>query len=127
MNDLVFAPAHQLAAAIRQRQVPVVEVVEAHLAQIARHNPTLNVIVALDEERARKRAQEADAALARGDTWGPLHGVPVTLKDVWDTAGMRSTMDTASFADRVPTEDNMEITLPPYMNVILLSAAGTVL
>jgi hypothetical protein len=57
MDELVFRSAHDLAQAIRQKQVSSVEVVEAHLAQIARHNPALNAIVTLDEEGARRRAQ----------------------------------------------------------------------
>src|SRR5262245_15808758 len=81
MSRLVFATAQALARAILQRQVSAVEVLEAHLAQITRHNPALNAIVTLDEEGARRRAQAADDALAKGETWGPLHGVPITLKD----------------------------------------------
>ena len=73
MDCLVFTTAHELATAIRQRQVSAVEVLEAHLAQIARHNPVLNAIVTLDEEGAKQRAQAADAALAKGEIWGPLH------------------------------------------------------
>jgi len=107
MDDLVFSPAFELAAAIRQRRVSSVEVLEAHLAQIARHNSTLNAIVALDEEGARHRARGADAAVTRGETWGPLHGVPITLKDVHDTAGVLSTMGSAALAQRVATEDNI--------------------
>jgi amidase len=107
MDDLVFTPAFALAAAIHQRRVSSIDALEAHLAQIARHNPTLNAIVALDEERARQRARDADAAIAKGENWGPLHGVPITLKDVHDTAGMLSTMGSAALAQRVATEDNV--------------------
>jgi Asp-tRNA(Asn)/Glu-tRNA(Gln) amidotransferase A subunit family amidase len=77
MNNLVFATMQELATGIRQRRVSATEVLEDHLAQIARHNPALHAIVTLDEERARRWAQDADAALARGDVWGPLHGVPM--------------------------------------------------
>jgi amidase len=76
--DIVYSTATDLAAAIRARQVSATEVLEAHLAQIAAHNPTLNAIVTLGAEQARQRAQAADAALARGSVWGPLHGVPFT-------------------------------------------------
>lgn len=65
MNDLTFLTATQLAQAIRERQVSAVQVLEAHLDQIARHNPALNAIVTLDEANARERARQADAALAR--------------------------------------------------------------
>jgi amidase len=61
--------------------VSSLEVVEAYVAQIARHNPDLNAIVTLDEDGARAKAQEADAALAQGEEWCPLHGLPITLED----------------------------------------------
>jgi len=105
MNNLVFATVQELATGIRQRQVSATEVLEAHLAQIARHNPALNAIVTMDEERARSRAQDADAALARGDVWGPLHGVPITIKDSIETAGLRTTSGFPPLADYVPTTD----------------------
>ena len=119
MDSLLFAPAHELATAIRQRHVSASEVVEAHLAQIARHNPTLNAIVTLDEDSAKQRAQAADAALAKGEVWGPLHGVPITLKDVHDTAGVRSTMGHGSLLTRIATEDSVV--------AARLKAAGSVL
>src|SRR5919202_3970622 len=106
MDSLLFAPAHELATAIRQRHVSASEVVEAHLAQIALHNPALNAIVTLDEDSAKQRAEAADAALAKGEVWGPLHGVPITLKDVHDTAGVRSTMGHGSLLTRIATEDS---------------------
>jgi amidase len=61
----------------------------------------LNAIVTLDKEGARRRARFADDVLAQGELWGPLHGVPITLKDVHDTAGLRSTMSNRALADRV--------------------------
>ena len=86
MSDFVSLTAHQLATAVRECEGSAIEVLEAHLAHIARHNPTLNAIVTMDEERAQARAQEADAALARGDLRGTLHGVPVMIKDALETA-----------------------------------------
>lgn len=105
MQDLIFAPAHALAAAIRNRQVSALEVLDAHLEQIARHNPRLNVIVTLDAERARARAKKADSALAHGEVWGPLHGVPITVKDGFATAGLRTTSGHLPWADFVPEAD----------------------
>src|SRR5438046_2658860 len=90
-NDLTSLTATELAAAIRERRASSLEVVDAHLARIAERNPALNAVVTLDEEGARKRAREADEAMAKGKTWGPLHGVPMTLKDCHSTAGMRTT------------------------------------
>lgn len=119
MKQLTFASAHELASAIRERRVSATEVCEAYLAQIAKHNPTLNAVVTLDEAGARRRAREADAALDRGEVWGPLHGVPITLKDVWDAAGLRCTVGSGSLANRVATKD------APMM--ARLKAAGAVL
>ncbi|MEP0834351.1 amidase family protein [Microcoleus sp. AS-A8] len=87
MTDLVFTSAYQLAQMIRARQVSAVEVLEAHLAQINKHNSKLNAICTLDENNARARAKQADEALAKGDNWGALHGVPVTIKDIFETDG----------------------------------------
>src|SRR5260370_17102743 len=89
--DIVFSSTTQLAAAIRAGHVSATEVLEAHLAQIDKHNPTLNAIITMDAERAYERAREADEALARGEVWGPLHGVPFTLKDAHPTAGIPTT------------------------------------
>ena len=98
--DIVFSSTMQLAAAIRAGHVSATEVLEAHLAQINTHNPTLNAIITMDVERARERAREADEALARGEIWGPLHGVPFTLKDAHATAGMRTYGHHAGRSDR---------------------------
>jgi len=104
--ELVFSTATALAAAIQAKQVSALEMLEAHLAQIERHNPALNAVVTLDAAGARQRAQQADAALARGEVWGPLHGVPFTLKDAHATAGMRTTTGFPNLANHVPQEDS---------------------
>ncbi len=106
MKDIVFSSTTQLAAAIRAGHVSATEVLEAHLAQIATHNPALNAIITMDAGQALKRAHEADEALARGEVWGPLHGVPFTLKDAHATAGMRTTTGFPPLADYVPQEDS---------------------
>lgn len=103
--DIVFSSTVQLASAIRAGHVSATEVVDAHMAQIDAHNPTLNAIVTLDAEHARARAQEADEALARGEVWGPLHGVPFTLKDAHATVGMRTTTGFPPL-DHVPDFDS---------------------
>lgn len=104
-SRIVFLPAYRLAEMIRSGQVSSAEAVDAYLEQIRRHNSTLNAIVTLDEEGARKRAGEADEALKRGEVWGPLHGVPVTIKDNYATAGMRTTNSHPPLAEQVPDFD----------------------
>jgi len=104
-NDLVFLPAHQLAGMIREGKVTSSEVVEAYLAQIEKHNKRLNAIVTLDAEGARRQAREADEAQRRGEIRGPLHGVPVTIKDNIAVAGMKTTSGVPALADYVPDAD----------------------
>jgi amidase len=70
MSDVVFRPAYQIAQMIRDREISAVEVLNAALAQIAKHNPQLNAICTLDQNNARARAKQADEALARNENWG---------------------------------------------------------
>jgi amidase len=120
VNDLVFSTAHQLAAIVRERKASAVEVLEAHLSHIAQRNPPLNAIVTLNEEQARQRAQEADVALAQGEVWGPLHGVPVTIKDALETAGLRTTSSFKPLAGYVPRQDATIVTRLREAGAIIL-------
>lgn len=106
MKEILFSSTTDLASAIRSGDLSATEVLDAHLAQIERHNPALNAVVILEAVQARKRARAADEALARGQVWGPLHGVPFTLKDAHSTAGMRTTVGFPPLADYVPQEDS---------------------
>ncbi|HEX2184945.1 MAG TPA: amidase, partial [Chloroflexota bacterium] len=119
-RELVFSSATQLAARIRTRRVSAVEVLETYLAQIERHNPTLNAIVTLDVEGARRRAAEADRAMMQGEVWGPLHGVPITIKDTLETAGLRTTAGYPPLADHVPTADATVVARLRQAGAILL-------
>src|SRR6478735_3555747 len=103
--DILFSSATALAAAIRARQVSSSEVLEVHLTHIEHHNPALNAIVTLAAQPARARAHAADQAAARGEWWGPLHGVPFTLKDAHATAGVRTTTGFPPLAGQVPARD----------------------
>jgi amidase len=112
MSDLVFKSAVELAQMIRGssasrsvRQISAIELLDAHLKQIAQHNSKLNAICTLDEENARIRAKQADEALARGENWGALHGVPVTIKDIFETAGLRTTAGYIPLKDYIPQQD----------------------
>jgi amidase len=105
LAEIIYSTASELAASIREKRLSSVEVVDAHLERIAERNPALNAVVTLDAEGARLRAREADEALARGERWGPLHGVPVTIKDSFETAGMRTSCGFPPLADYVPKRD----------------------
>ncbi|HEX7053418.1 MAG TPA: amidase family protein [Burkholderiales bacterium] len=100
-----FSSALELAAAIRARRLASRDLVELYLERIRRHHGALNAVCTLDEAGARRRAGEADAALARGELWGPLHGVPMTIKDALETAGVRTTGGHPPLADHVPAKD----------------------
>jgi Asp-tRNA(Asn)/Glu-tRNA(Gln) amidotransferase A subunit family amidase len=110
MSDAIcYADATELAARIRAKELSPVEVMRAHLQRIAAINPRLQAIVTL-VEGAMDQARQAEAALMRGESWGPLHGVPFTIKDCVDTAGVRTTRGSKLFAEHVPSVDATVVT-----------------
>jgi amidase len=106
-SDLCFATATELARRIRDREVSSAEVTEAFLARIAAHNSKLNAIVHLLQTEARSRAKEADEALARGQSWGALHGVPVTIKEMFLIANTPSTLNSKRLKNFRAREDGV--------------------
>lgn len=105
MNSLIFTPAHELAEMIASKQASSQEVLEAHIKHINKYNPQINAIVTIDEETARSKAKEADLAIKNNERWGPLHGVPVTIKDAFETKGMRTTASYKKLSDYIPSRD----------------------
>jgi amidase len=99
--------ARDLAGAIRRRDVSVREVVAWHLDRIAQLNPRLNAIVSLRPEAALTEAEAADRRAAAGEPLGPLHGLPIAIKDLEDTAGIRTTYGSRAFAQHVPEADSL--------------------
>ena len=91
MDELHFQSAVAIARQIRERKISAVGALEHFLARVGKYNAKLNAIIWLDAERARARAKAADAALARGETWGPLHGVPMTIKESYNVVGSPTT------------------------------------
>ncbi|MGH3280144.1 MAG: amidase family protein [Trebonia sp.] len=118
-DDLCFTPAVDLARLLRSGQLSARELLDAFLNRIYRVNPQLNAIVTLAEEQAVAAAAAADEAAARGHALGVLHGLPIAVKDLADTAGIRTTYGSPLFADHVPDAD------APH--VALLKAAGAVI
>jgi amidase len=108
-SDFCFASATELARRIRDREISSAEVTEAFLARIAAHNSKVNAIVHLLETDARARAKEADEALARGQSLGPLHGVPVTIKEMFLMANTPSTLNSMRMKDFIASEDAVVI------------------
>ena len=104
MDELVYVSASRLAEMIRIKKASSVEVVNAHLERIDAVNPRLNAVVQLSADTAREEARRADESLPRGDV-GPLHGVPMTIKDSLDTSGVITASGTIGRASFVPRTD----------------------
>jgi amidase len=105
-DEICFMEATTLVELIRTKQLSCVEVLKAHLAQIRRVNPSVNAIVTLvDEERLLAEARAADDALAKGNWLGPLHGLPIAVKDLHPTKGILTTFGSPLFKDFVPDDD----------------------
>ncbi len=117
--------ARELASLIRSRAVSPEEVLDAHLAAISRINPRLNAIVTLAEEPAREAARAAGDAVMRGETTGPLHGLPIGVKDVTPTAGIRTTYGSPLFRDNVPGEDAEAVRRLKAAGAIVLAKTNT--
>jgi amidase len=105
MADIALQSARTLAEAIRRREISSRELLDHYLARVERLNPPLNAVVTVDVEGARRAADAADKALARGGASGPLHGVPMTIKDTYETAGMRTTCGFEPWSDHHPEGD----------------------
>lgn len=119
MTEPAFQSALQLAESIRNRRVGSLELLEYFLARVERLNPAINAVVVLDAERARAAARDADAALIRGEIAGPLHGVPMTVKESYDMAGLITTRGNTVWRDNRAHTDALAISR--------LKAAGAVI
>ena len=119
------ATATDLAARIRRREISAAEVVDAHLARIEQVNPILNAVVTLDADGARRAAAEADRALAAGIAPGPLHGLPIAVKDLEDTAGMRTTYGSPIYRDHVPQEDSPAVARLRRAGAVVIGKTNT--
>ena len=116
-TDLGIAEAQRL---IRSRDLSPLDLVEAYVARIRRLDPQLNAFVTVTEERAVERARALETELTGGRWRGPLHGIPIALKDNIDTAGVRTTAGSEVFADRVPDEDAEMVTRLEAAGAIVL-------
>ncbi len=101
MADIAYRSARQLAADIRRKRIGCLELLDHYLARIDRYDAAINAVVVRDVDRARKRARAADRARAKGQSWGPLHGLPMTVKESYDVAGLPTTWGLPSLRDNV--------------------------
>jgi len=104
-NNILFESATNLATNIREGKTTSVQVVSAYIEQIEKQNNTYNAIVLLNKEKALERAKEADEAIAKGEMWGRLHGVPITIKDNYKTKDLTTTSGYLPLKNYVPDED----------------------
>lgn len=104
-DDLCYTPATELARMIRAKQVSAREAADAVLERIDAVEPHINSFITVSADEARRDADAADAALQRGDDVGPLHGVPLGVKDLLNTKGVRTTFASHAYADNVPDSD----------------------
>lgn len=108
MTDTAFLSATKLTEKLRKRELSSRELLTRYLERVKRYNPDLNAIVAMNAEAAKKRADEADKALKNGDVWGPLHGLPITVKDSFEVAGLPATSGSETLRQYVP-ESNADV------------------
>ena len=127
MEELIYASATTLAQRVRDRELSSEEITEAHLRRIETVNPRLNAVVQLAADEARAAARAADAALRQGQPIGPLHGVPFTVKDWIDTAGLPCTGGDPRFRDRRPEVDAPVVARMRAAGAILLGKTNVMI
>src|SRR6185369_3419691 len=104
-----FRSAKELAADIRKKKIGCLELLDLYLQRVEKHNPEINAIIAMDVEGARKRARAADRALGRKQVWGPLHGVPMTIKESYDVVGMPTTWGVPDLKGNLPPRNALAV------------------
>ena len=123
--DLAFAPAWKVRDMVASKEVSPRELVDLFLDRIDSLDPKLNSYLTVTADLARETAAEAEAAVARGDDLGPLHGVPISIKDLEFSKGIRSTMGCYVFRDHVPDEDSVAVERVRQAGAIILGKTNT--
>jgi aspartyl-tRNA(Asn)/glutamyl-tRNA(Gln) amidotransferase subunit A len=108
-SDLIRMTISELAPKIQAKEISPVELTEAALEQVDRLQPVLNSFITILHDQARSQAREQEAALMRGEYRGPLHGIPIGIKDNLDTAGIRTTVGSKVLSAQVPAEDALAV------------------
>ena len=109
MTDIALLPAKRLAGMIRSGKIGCLELLEHYLDRVERYNPALNAIIVTDIPKARRRARAADRARAKGELWGPLHGVPMTVKEAFDVAGQPTTWGVPDYANHIASANALSV------------------
>lgn len=124
-QDLMFLPAHRQRQMIVDGEISSVEMTEASLRRIAQLEPQLHAFITLDEEGALKSAKEADARLASRSEPGVLHGVPIVVKDLEVTKGLRTTLGSSFFKDWIPDYDSVAVERLRATGAVILGKTNT--
>ena len=119
MRDIAFRSAAKLVAMVQRREISSEELLQLYLDRVRRFNPDLNAIVVMDVKRARTRAREADAAIARGESWGKLHGLPMTIKESYNVAGLPTTFGNPAFKNNIAARDALAVQRLKRAGVVL--------
>jgi amidase len=109
MIALPFRSAKQLASLIRKKKIGCLELLDFYLKRVERYNPKINAVIFMNVDAARKRARQADRALTKGEIWGPLHGVPMTIKESYDVVGMPTTFGVPQYKDNYPLKNAIAV------------------
>lgn len=124
-HALAGLPACAQRDLIVRKEITPAELLKVHLEVIRTHNETVNAIITIDEAGAFEAARQATAAVERGDRLGPLHGLPVGVKDITETAGMRTTYASPLFVENVPAEDAEVVRRLRRAGAIILGKTNT--
>ena len=124
-SDIAFKPASELRDMIRSKQVSPVELTRLYFERIDGLDSQLNAYLTLDQDEALRAAQDAEDAIMRGDDLGPLHGVPIAIKDLEATAGIRTTGGSLVYKDRVPTADSIVAERVRASGAVILGKTNT--
>ena len=109
-QDLAFTPAWKLARMVSQKQVSPIELTNVYLERIDQLDSQLNAYLTLNQEDALASAKKAETAVMKGDALGPLHGLPIGIKDLEKTQGIRTTLGSLIYKDNVPKADSVSYT-----------------
>jgi amidase len=109
VNSLPFRSATELSSLLKARKIGSEELLDLYLARIEKYNARVNAVISMDIAGARRKARQADAAIARGDKLGPLHGLPVTIKDSFDLAGLPATWGVPELKDHRPAGNALAV------------------
>ena len=119
-TELFYLSVAEAATELVARRLSPVELTQAYLDRITEINPLINAYITVTADRALDQAKQAEAEIVRGNYKGPLHGIPIGLKDLFDTKGIRTTAGSKIMAERVPTEDGQVVSLLNHAGAILL-------